>query len=145
VSRFNGRLRDMISQNKMQKIKKFLINNSAFVIVFMLLIMPSLSFAYTLGDPLVPPCTNCGWNDLLLLVNNVITFILEYMVIPIAAIMFVYAGFELVTSGGSTEKRGIAKKVFTNTVIGLILAVAATLIVKMILSISGYTGPSLLF
>ncbi len=120
----------------MQKTKKILV----FLAVFLILVMPALSFAYHLGDPLVPACTNCSWKDLMDLVNNVITFILEGMVIPIAAIMFVYAGFELVTSGGSTEKIGIAKKVFTNTVIGLILAVASWLIVKTILSILGYNG-----
>ncbi len=96
------------------------------------------------GGGLVP-CDNssgnlCDFNALMKLVNTVIKFILYDMVIPIAAIMFVYAGFELVTSGGSTEKRGIAKKVFTNAVIGLIIAVAAFLIIRTILSILGYSG-----
>ena len=79
------------------------------------------------------------------LVNNVINFILYGMVIPIAAIMFAYAGFELVTSGGSTEKRGLAKKVFTNVVIGLIIAVASTIIVKLILSTLGFDASWILF
>lgn len=106
--------------------------------------MPVVSTAYTLGDPLVP-CKNsadspCDFNAILALVNNVITFLIKYMAIPIAAIMFAYAGFELVSSGGSTEKRGVAKNVFTNTIIGLIVAVAAFLIIKTILSILGYEG-----
>jgi hypothetical protein len=76
----------------------------------------------------------------MVLINNVINFILYGMVIPIAAILFAYAGFELVTSGGSTEKRGIAKKVFTNVVIGLVIAMSCWLIVKLVLGILGYTG-----
>jgi uncharacterized protein HemY len=62
------------------------------------------------------------------------------MVIPIAAILFAFAGFELVTSGGSTEKRGIAKKVFTNVVIGLVIAMACWLIVELLIHILGYKG-----
>lgn len=116
--------------------------------------MPVVSFAaWTPGTPLVP-CDNtptvtgtsvtyahpCNFNALMTMVNTVISFILFGMAIPIAAIMFVYAGFELVTSGGSTEKRGIAKKVFTHAVIGIVLAVAAWVIVNTILSILGYSG-----
>lgn len=124
-------------------IKKFLIRNSALLIIFILLALPALSFAYTLGDPLVPTCptTGCGWNELMTLVNNVITFILEYMVIPIAAIMFFYAGFLMITAGGEAAgARTKAKSIFTNAVIGLIIAVAAWLIVRTILSILGYQG-----
>lgn len=132
----------------MKKIKKFVIRNYTFVIVLALLIMPAISLAQTLNTPgpngLVP-CDNstanpCGFNQLMTLINNVINFILYGMVIPIAAILFAYAGFELVTSGGSTEKRGLAKKVFTNVVIGLVIAMACWLIVKLVLGILGYSG-----
>ena len=126
--------------NFMTKMPKILI----FLSIFLMLIVPVISTAYTLGDPLVP-CKNtedspCDFSAILALVNNVITFLIKYMAIPITAIMFAYAGFELVTSGGSTEKRGIAKKVFTDAVIGLVLAVAAWIIIKTILSILGYKG-----
>jgi hypothetical protein len=77
----------------------------------------------------------CGFDDILILINTVINFILFKMVVPIAAIMFAYAGFELVTSGGETSKREKAKGIFTNVAIGLIIAVAAFLIVQTILSI----------
>lgn len=122
----------------MKKTIKFLI----FISIFLMLIIPVVSLAsYKLGDPLVPPCptTGCGWNELLALVNNVITFTLKYMVIPIAAIMFAYAGFLLITAGGG-EAKTKAKSIFTNAVIGLVIALAAFLIVKLILSILGYDG-----
>jgi hypothetical protein len=127
----------------MIKNKKFLIRNYLFVIVFIMLVMPALSLAQTAtstSSGLVPCTTNCGFNDLMTLVNTVIHFLLFDMAIPIAAIMFVYAGFELVTSGGSTEKRGLAKKVFTNTAIGLILAFACWIIIYSVLHIMGYNG-----
>ncbi|MBI3888813.1 hypothetical protein HY311_03410 [Candidatus Nomurabacteria bacterium] len=131
----------------MQKVKKFVIRNYTFVIVLaVLLAVPAFSLANTPPTSGLVPCLTksnpgpCDFNALMTLVNTLINFALYFMAIPIAAIMFVYAGFELVSSGGSTEKRGIAKKVFTNAVIGLILAAAAWLIVKTLLSILGYSG-----
>ncbi len=91
--------------------------------------------SYKIGD-VIP----CNFNDLMTLVDNVIKFILYYLAVPISAIMFFYAGFLLVTSGGSTENRGRAKSIFTNTAKGLIFIAAAYLIVKQILSILGYNG-----
>ncbi|HCY17786.1 MAG: Peptidase domain protein [Candidatus Nomurabacteria bacterium GW2011_GWF2_35_12] len=82
----------------------------------------------------------CGFDQFLTLINTIVNFILFVMVVPIAAIIFAYAGFELITSGGETSKREKAKKIFTNVAIGLIVAAAAFLIVKTVLSIVGYTG-----
>jgi hypothetical protein len=63
------------------------------------------------------------------------------MAIPIAAIMFFYAGFLLVTAGGEAAgARTKAKSIFTNAVIGLVLAIACWLIVKLILTILGWNG-----
>ena len=121
----------------MQKIIKFLIP----IFIFLILVMPVFSFAAGLVpecDRSVPGQCTWGFSEFMKLIDNVIKFILFKMAIPIAAIMFVYAGFELVTSGGSTEKRGTAKKVFTNAVYGLVLAAGAWLIVKTLLSILGY-------
>lgn len=133
----------------MKKITKILI----FLAVFLILIMPALSFAQlNIKSPnggLVPcgmadstgKITMCGFTDLMTLVNNVINFILQGMVIPIAAILFAYAGFKLITAGEEiASARTKAKSIFTDTVIGLIIAVACWLIVKLILSILGFNG-----
>jgi hypothetical protein len=87
-------------------------------------------------------CVNdCGWSKLIDMVNRVIKFILFDMVLPIAAIMFTYAGFLLVTAGGeAAHARAKAKEIFTNAVIGLVIAVAAYLIIQTILSILGWNG-----
>lgn len=126
----------------MNKIKKFIIRNSAFVIVFILLIMPIVSSA--VQDPsllgLVTCQEKCDFNDLMILINKIINFILFKMVIPIAAIMFAYAGFQMITAGGAPAARTKAKDIFFNAVLGLIIAVAAFLIIRTILSILGYQG-----
>jgi hypothetical protein len=147
----------------MKKIKIFAI----YFLVFLVLIIPAISLAQPTmispnGKSLVP-CNNtpvmnggtvsmnpdgtvqyqkqCDWNALMSLVNNIINFILYYMAIPIAAIMFAYAGFLMVTAGGEAAgARTKAKGIFTNAVIGLVLAAACWLIIKLILSVTGYNG-----
>ncbi|PIR68969.1 hypothetical protein COX93_03395 [Candidatus Nomurabacteria bacterium CG_4_10_14_0_2_um_filter_30_12] len=95
------------------------------------------------GDPKSGMVSNpCGFKDIMELINTVIKFLLQDIVLPLAAIMFAYAGFELVTSGGSTEKKSKAKKIFTDVAIGLVIIVAAFLIIQTILSIVGYTEVS---
>lgn len=135
----------------MQNIKKILI----FTSIFLMLVIPVVSFAYKLGDPIVPPCSEYNvinnssnlkqcdwrWNELLTLVNNIIGFILQGMVIPIAAIMFAYAGFLFITAGGeAAHARTKAKSIFSDAIIGLLISVAAFLIIKTLLLILGYQG-----
>jgi len=121
----------------MQKTKKIFI----FLLIFSILLLPALSLAAGLV-----PCDNssgnlCDFKAFMNLVNIIIKFILFDMVVPIAAIMFAYAGFLLVTAGGEAAgARTKAKSIFTNAVFGLIIAVAAWLIVRIILSILGYNG-----
>ncbi|MEK7071327.1 MAG: hypothetical protein AAB943_00095 [Patescibacteria group bacterium] len=126
---------------------KFLI----FISILAILAMPVISYA-ALGDPLVP-CDNtpaadgtipeaqlCGFNAFMKLINNVVYFILFGLALPISAIMFAYAGFLLLTAGGSTEALGKAKTIFTHAALGLVIAAAAWLIINTILSILGYDG-----
>jgi len=118
----------------------------------------------TLGEPSAPPqgdtsttstttsappasgslvkCTeNCEFKDFLILISDVVKFILFNLAVPIAAIMFFYAGFLMVTAGGeSAGARTKAKNIFTNTIIGLALAAGAWIIIHTILSILGYNG-----
>ena len=107
------------------------------ILIFSTLITPFFSYAAGLV-----PCagSDCNFNALMTLFNKVIRFILFDIVVPIAAIMFAYAGFLLVTSGGSSEARTKANTIFTNTVWGLVIAVAAWLIIRTILSTLGYDG-----
>lgn len=121
----------------MKNANKFLIP----ALVFSILVIPALSLAQT--PTKLIPCgragqTECHFNDLITLINNVIKFTFVYLAIPIATIMFIYAGVTLVTSGGSTEARSKAKSIFTNTAIGLIFMAASWLIINIILTTLGY-------
>ena len=136
--------------------KSFLI----YLAMFSMLAMPAFSFAAQtdtdIPDPdfvakkSLVPCghanaegvvTNpCSFKDAMAMINGGINFLLTFMAIPIAAIMFAYAGFLMVTSGGSTESRGKAKTIFANTALGLAFVAGAWIVVKTLLSILGYDG-----
>ncbi|MFH1608850.1 MAG: pilin [Patescibacteria group bacterium] len=90
-------------------------------------------------DPVTKACV-WGWDQLMGLVNNIVNFVLFVLAVPIAAIMFAYAGILLLTSGGDSAKKTKAKDLFVGVVKGLVIASAAWLIVHTILSILGYAG-----
>jgi hypothetical protein len=82
----------------------------------------------------------CGYEDLFKMINKVINYVLYVLFIPIAAILFAYAGFMLITSGGEVGKKKKALSVFWNVGLGLVIAVASWLIINTILSIVGFDG-----
>jgi amino acid transporter len=86
----------------------------------------------------------CDFTDFLTLINNVINFTIKFLAIPIAAIMFVYAGFLLVTAGGG-EAKTKAKTIFSNAVLGLVIAAGAWVIVRTLLQVAGYKYTSMFF
>ena len=124
----------------MQKITRIII----YMFVFLVLFLPVLAFA-GLVDCDGSPAKPCDLGAFMGMINKVIDFVFEYLAVPIAAIMFAYAGFLMVTSGGSTESRGKAKSIFTNAALGLVIAAAAWLIIKTLLSILGYKYVGLFF
>lgn len=129
----------------MQKFKKIITILSFLTFTLLLFIVPAISFAEfppaSDWKGLVP-CVDgqaCDFSQFMVLIDNVIKFVLYGMAIPIAAISFAYTGFKMITAPGG-EAKTKAKEVFANTVFGLVLAFAAFLIVKTILSVLGYTG-----
>jgi hypothetical protein len=75
------------------------------------------------------------------LVNKIINFVLVDMTVPIAAIMFAWAGFLLVTAGGEVAgARTKAKSIFWDAVLGLVIAIACWLIIHTLLTILGFDG-----
>ena len=117
--------------------KKFLIS----IFIILVLVVPVLSFA----APLVP-CGGtgqpaCDFNGFMTLINNVVKFMLFRLALPIAGIMFAYAGFIMVTAGESaSEARTKAKGIFMNALIGLCIAATCWIIIYSILKVLGYDG-----
>lgn len=130
----------MINKNK--KILYFL---PMFLVLLFVLLSPVILFATETTPPnplpggIIDPskCTNanggCGFNDMITLVQNIITFIL-YIAIPIAVGMFTYAGVLYLTAGGSPGQIGKAHTIFLNVLIGFIIVLAAWLIINTIVN-----------
>ena len=84
----------------------------------------------------------CGFYDVLKIINKGINFVLFKLVLPIAALLFAYAGIKLIFSGGNSGAKTEAKNIFTSVLIGLAIAAGAWLIVHLLLQILGYNGVS---
>lgn len=114
------------------------------------------ALVFAAGGPLsqiVPNCgftlagntvngTACGWKDVLSLANNLLKFMI-YLAVPIAAICFAYAGWLYLSSQGNSGKISRAHGIFLNVAIGLVIVLAAWLVVNQIMTTlanpSGYT------
>jgi hypothetical protein len=111
---------------------------STFLVVFgflFLLNVPliALGQGWSGGESIVVCKEDCGWVQLVELINRVISFLL-YLVTILAVLTFMYAGFLLMTSGGSESKAKEAKDLFFKVVVGLIFAYGAWILVYFILS-----------
>lgn len=95
------------------------------------------------AGPTMVPCNgpDCSTCDLVTLGNTLITWLITTLFVVFAVIMVV-AGFGLVTSGGSQSALEAAKSKFQNALIGIILVLAAWLIVDTLLKgiLAGGTG-----
>jgi hypothetical protein len=78
----------------------------------------------------------CGFSELITLIQNVIEYIF-ILVIPITAIVFAYAGYLYLTSGGSLKKRKKAKNAMTSVLIGIVIVMCAWLLVTLIVRTLG--------
>jgi len=75
-----------------------------------------------------------GSCELVETVNNVIQFLMQ-MTALIAVIVFMYAGFIMVTARGDSTLIEGAKKLFTNVLIGFVILLTAFLVVNTIIGI----------
>lgn len=84
---------------------------------------------------------NCDFSDLLNTADNIFKMAVGVSV-AVVAIIFAYAGWTYMTSGGDSGKVKQANKMFTNAAIGFGIVLAAFLIIELILNTLGYTGNS---
>ena len=87
----------------------------------------------------------CTYDDLIRLTQTVINFLIFAIAAPVGAVMFAYAGFLYVTNGGNEAKIKQAHDTFLYVFIGLVVALAAWLVVKFILDFLIGTSPTFNF
>lgn len=109
-------------------------------VLYILLLTPGIIF----GAPLVPCATEanpepCEFKHVIVLVNNLVNFIF-LIAVPIAAIIFAWAGAKLIFAGGNEGEMQKAKAIFWDVVLGLVFIAASWLIVHVVLTLLGYQG-----
>ena len=84
----------------------------------------------------IVPCTgtDCDFCSLIQLADNIIDYLIGLLAV-LAAIMFAWAGFLMITAAGDTGKISRAKEIFTNVMIGVIITLAAWLIVDTVMKL----------
>ncbi len=116
-----------------------LMTRSSFFISFF--IVTIFIFTFGLGltvrgaeDTGLIPCRgpDCNFDTFIQLIQKVINFLLVTVAIPLATVLFSYAGLLYLSATGDTGKISQAHGIFLNVIFGLALALAAWLIVNTI-------------
>src|SRR3989344_3729363 len=95
------------------------------------------------AEVLVPCTDNCNYEQFILLIGKVFQFLTLDLAVPLATAAIVYGGIVLVTAGANEGKRSQAKGIIGYAVWGLVLALAAWLIVRTIMVGLGVKVPFL--
>ncbi len=103
-----------------------------YLLVLLAIFVPSYALAA------IVPCggsgqSACNFNFFIILIKNIINFLIFKLAVPLAAISFAVAGVMILTAGGNEGQVSKAKEIFWNVLIGLIVALAAWLIVSSII------------
>jgi hypothetical protein len=92
------------------------------------------------GDGLVPCDGNdCTVNSVIQLLDNLMSFFFQTLLLPIFVVMVMYLGYSYLTANGKPGQHAKVISMAQHMVGGLVLMLCAWLIVHTILSILGYT------
>ena len=72
----------------------------------------------------------CGFNDLVILVQNAIEFTIVYVIIPLITLVVLYYGVMMVIAGNKPAQLEKAKKALWSVVVGLFFMLTAWLLVS---------------
>lgn len=107
------------------------------VFLFLMLCIPAVMFAQPNPGPTTDglvPCNGpeCDFDDLVTLIQNIINFLLYTVAVPVATLLFMWAGFKYLTAGGDPGKVKAAHSIFMNVFIGFLIALGAWLVVNLL-------------
>ena len=115
---------------------KYTMNNTQYMslglFVASLFLLPVTASSQATG--LIPCDTDCDYEDLVTLAQNVIEFLIFQIAAPLGTIMFAYAGFLYVTNGGNESRVQEAHQIFLYVFWGLVVCLTAWLLVNLIVS-----------
>ncbi len=114
----------------------------AMVVAGVILILPFMLLAGDGGEHVGIPCgekpvggvlKECGFNDLIILASNIMSFLIYYVAVPLAAIGFMWVGANLVLSLEKEKAWNTAKEGFWDIGKGFAIMIAAFLLIRFVL------------
>ncbi|MHB1118410.1 MAG: hypothetical protein ACYCZ7_02740 [Minisyncoccota bacterium] len=103
---------------------------AAVVSFFVVLVLPAVTMAQ-IGIPCSG--TDCTFEDLVTLANNIVKFLVFSVSVPLAALGFMWAGASLILNQNKEGAWSEAKERFGNIGMGFGIILAAFLLVKLVL------------
>lgn len=88
--------------------------------------------------PIIPNNNNvcpASWGMFITVINNVISLLITIAIVFIAPLMIAWSGFLMVVNQGNAGKIAEAKKILTNTIVGIVISLAAWMIVDAIMAV----------
>ena len=76
-----------------------------------------------------------GWGAVMIVVNNIIRLLLTLAIVFVAPLMIAWSGFLFVVNPVNASGKEQAKKILTNTIVGIVIALAGWLIVDAIMAV----------
>ena len=95
--------------------------------------------ALAVSDSLVGDCDNCGLPDFWKLLANIFNYLLV-LVVPLAILGIGVGGVYMILGSANEQMRSRGKEILWSSIIGLVIAVAAWVIINTILKGLGATG-----
>ena len=113
------------------------LNSTAFSVAFSFLIFVAIMMPLFVESQGIVRCDgpDCNLEELVELVQRIIDFLLVGLAIPLSIILFAYAGVLYVTAAGDTGRIEKGHKIFTAVLFGLVFALAAWLVVKILVAV----------
>ncbi len=100
----------------------------------LLAIYPVQAALVPCGGPSQPACTVC---HLFALLGNITNFILKDVMPPLAGLFFLVGGIMMVAAGGSEERYKKGKTILVNTLIGVVIVLAAWVVINTLITALG--------
>jgi hypothetical protein len=108
-------------------------------LVLLSILSPVVVFAVGATAPQQPTAIISTGAELIELISNIGNWVFS-IVLAVASIFLIIAGFMFVTAGGNPENVNKARQMLVNALIGVAVAIGALGLVQVIKSILGYTG-----
>lgn len=119
--------------------------------LLILSVLTVLFFSFLPGEIQAEPLVPCGGEGqpdcelchLFVLLDNIVKFVLQKLVPPIAALMLVFGGSMFFAAAGDPAKIGKAKGLLTTVAIGLVIIYGAYLLISsffLIIGVNEWTG-----